>query len=98
MNDVTFRAAKKGDVRRIKSLLRRADLPYEDIGLAGQDMIVAVQGTKILGAVGLEPYGDCGLLRSLVVEEGLRGHGLGKALADEIVAHAKKAGVKRLYC
>jgi amino-acid N-acetyltransferase len=75
MEDMTFRAGEKSDIRRIKSLLKSADLPYEDIDLSRQDFIVAVQNAKIIGAVGLEPYEEYGLLRSLAVEDAYRGDG-----------------------
>ncbi len=97
MEELTFRAGEKSDLRRIKSLLKVADLPYEDIGIGMQDFIVIVQGTKIIGTVGLEPYGECGLLRSLVVEDKYRGRGLGQALVIEMIGHAKKKDIKQLY-
>ncbi len=97
MEEMTFRAGEKNDINMIKSLLKSADLPYEDIDLARQDFIVIVQGTKIIGTVGLETYGESGLLRSLAVEDAFRGFGLGRALAREMIGHAKDSGIKQLY-
>jgi amino-acid N-acetyltransferase len=97
MEDMTFRAGEKSDIRRIKSLLKSADLPYEDIDLSRQDFIVAVQNAKIIGAVGLEPYEEYGLLRSLAVEDAYRGEGLGRALVAKMIAHSMDRGIKQLY-
>lgn len=97
MRDVAFRAGEKSETRRIKALLKKADLPYEDIDLNIQQFIVAQKGAKVIGTVGLEPYGECGLLRSLAVENTFRGQGLGRALVSEMTCQAKTMRVKQLY-
>ncbi len=97
MKGVTFRAGEKSDICRIKALLKKADLPFEDIDLNMQQFIVAQMGEKILGIVGLEPYGECGLLRSLAVDEAYRGRGLGRELVMRMAGHAKDIGIKQLY-
>ncbi len=58
MEEMTFRAGEKSDICKIKLILNSADLPYEDIDLSKQDFIAIVQGKKIIGTVGLEPYGE----------------------------------------
>ena len=97
MEEMTFRAGEKKDIHKIKLLLESADLPYEDIDLARQDFIVATQGAKIIGAVGLEPYGECGLMRSLTVEDTYRGRGMGRALVMEMTGYAREKGIKQLF-
>ena len=97
MKDFTLKAGEKSDIRQIKSLLKSADLPYEDIDLSRQDFIATVQGTKIIGTIGLEPYGEIGLLRSLAVKDACRGRGLGRSLVIEMTRHAKDRGIKQLY-
>lgn len=97
MEEMTFIAGEKSDIRRIKSLLKSAGLPNEDIDLSKQDFIVSVHDERIIGAVGLEPYGERGLLRSLVVEETSRGRGMGRALVMEMIGHAKNQGIKQLF-
>lgn len=97
MEETTFRAGEKSDIHRIKSLLKSADLPYEDVDLSRHEFIVIVQEAKIIGTVGLEPYGESGLFRSLAVEDAFRGQGLGRALTMEMIGHAKDLGIKQLY-
>jgi len=97
MKDFTLKAGEKSDNRRIRSLLKKTDLPYEDIDLGRQDSTIAVHGAKIIGIVGLEPYGETGLLRSLAVEDACRGRGLGRALVTEMTRRAKDRGIKQLY-
>jgi N-acetylglutamate synthase-like GNAT family acetyltransferase len=50
----------------------------------------------LAGAGGLEVRGDAGLLRSLVVAEGLRGTGLGRALVEAVEAVARRRGLQEL--
>jgi amino-acid N-acetyltransferase len=97
IEDIKSRAGGKSDIRRIKALLKKADLPYEDIDIDRQHFIVALHGANTIGIVGLEPHGKCGLLRSLAVEEAYRGQGLGRALVSEMIGHAKDMGIKQLF-
>lgn len=52
---------------------------------------------KLVGSGGLEQYGDTGLLRSIAVEDRLRGKSLGKKIVDEIIDKAKQLKIKDLY-
>lgn len=49
------------------------------------------------GLVGLELFGECALLRSLVVTEKLRGSGAGSRLLAHAEQHARSQGVVNLY-
>jgi fructoselysine-6-phosphate deglycase len=86
-----IRQARSSDGRRIKALLKKAELPYEDVEIGRQTFLVATSGGRIGGTVGMEAYGVCGLLRSLAVDDELRGHGLGSELAEEMVEAVEKA-------
>jgi len=78
-----LRPAEAGDWPRILSLLTAAGLPTEDLRPeAVADFTVATDAGRVVGAVAVERYGPSGLLRSLVVDPGWRGRGLGRALAD----------------
>jgi amino-acid N-acetyltransferase len=91
-----FMETDRDDVIR---LLSEAKLPIEDLNTQTlQNFLVAreVNGAAV-GAVGLELYGETGLLRSLVVDPSYRGRGLGKQLASEIETYARGLGVKTLF-
>jgi amino-acid N-acetyltransferase len=92
-----LRSATADDLPAIVSLLKAAELPYEDASPGRQDFVVAVSGNSIVGVVGLERAGPYGLLRSLAVEPGHRGRGLGKALLDEMLSHAWLKGIGQVY-
>lgn len=52
---------------------------------------------EIIGAVGIEVYGKCGLLRSLVVKADERKHGLGAQLTLNLESRARRQGIDTLY-
>lgn len=52
---------------------------------------------KIAAAIGLEIYGTYGLLRSLVVKEACRNKGIAFRLVQNLIVHAKKLGLKKIY-
>ena len=92
-----IRLARFSDERAIKALLKNADLPFEDVETGRQIFLVATDGGRVAGTVGLEAYGRSGLLRSLAVEEELRGLGRGSELLEKMAEEARKAGVHELY-
>ena len=95
--NAALRAAAPDDHARIVALLMQAGLPAADITQDGlRDFIVALDAGEVIGAVGLERYGDHGLLRSLVAAPDWRGHGLGTALVDAVEARARSLGVGSL--
>jgi amino-acid N-acetyltransferase len=92
-----LRPASQGDDPTLRALLESAKLPFDDVSSERQEFIVAISEGQVVGCVGLEMFGDAGLLRSLAVAERLRGAGLGRVLYNEIVARAKDKGLRRLF-
>lgn len=97
MKEVTIKFAEPKDEASIKNLLMEADLPYEDIANHLRHFILAKRGNNLIGVVGLEVYGEFGLLRSLAVVSAHRGKGIGKMLYENIMAYARLQGIKELY-
>lgn len=92
-----IRAARQADERAIWALLKKADLPWEDVEIGRQTFLVATGEGRVVGTVGVEAYGSCGLFRSLAVKEDLRCQGLGGELTGEMEAVARETGVRELY-
>lgn len=92
-----IRQARSSDERAIRRLLKKADLPHEDVAIGRQTFLVAISDGRIVGTVGLEAYCADGLLRSLAVDEKCRGRGLGSKLVEEMTEEARKMGVRELY-
>src|SRR4029077_12209210 len=66
------------------------DKVAQRLGEAG--VFVRVEGNRIVGTIGLESD----RLRSLFVEPGLQGKGVGARLVAHLEAHARQAGVAEL--
>lgn len=99
MQDVRIDTLTIHDEREVLRLLSEAGLPIEDLTDDKlKDFLVARRGdSSVIGAIGVELYGDRGLLRSLVVHPSYRGRGLGKRLTSELEFRARKRGIKTLY-
>ena len=93
-----IRRADANDLQAIEALLQRANLPPDGITDQFPDAYsVAEPDGRIVGAVGVERYGDAGLLRSVVVADEYRGRGIAEALVREQLSVARVAGIKRVF-
>ena len=95
---ITVRAARADDMTAVERLLTAAHLPAG--GLAeqfGPAYAVAEADGAIVGAEGIEQYGDAGLLRSAVVRDDWRGRGVGDMLTRDRLAWAERAGLQELW-
>lgn len=94
---LTIRPARRDDFDAVAALLRDNDLPVDGVPPDLPAFLVAESGDRIVGAIGLEPYGPDALLRSAVVHESARGTGLGARLVSGIIAEADRRGVNTLW-
>jgi amino-acid N-acetyltransferase len=91
------RPARGADHAAVLGLLAAADLPLMGVPATLEGFLVAEQAGRVVGAVGLEPYGPDALLRSAVVSPEARGSGVGQALVSDIIRHASARGVRGVY-
>lgn len=93
-----LRRATAADLPAVKRLLAEADLPEADIEDQFEEgFVVATGAGRVIGAAGLEVWERHGLLRSVVVETGWRGRGVGQALVRDRVARARSLGLESLW-
>ena len=98
-----IRSARPADLGAVEALLSANKLPIAGVREAFGDFLVAegdrpnVQPLQVVGAIGLERFGQHALLRSAVVADGWHGLGVGRQLVDEILDHARSIGVDELY-
>lgn len=86
------------DRPRILELLRKADLPVDDLHEAAPvDFLVMRELGQVVGAVGLQSADGVGLLRSLVVLPSLHRQGRGAALVGAAELLAARRGMDDLY-
>ncbi|HEY7482354.1 MAG TPA: arsenic resistance N-acetyltransferase ArsN2 [Gemmatimonadales bacterium] len=93
----SIRPATPGDFTGVVSLLHAADLPTAGLQPRLADFLVAEDHGRIVGAIGLEVYGDRALLRSAVVDAGHRNSGLGSDLVARLLERARVRGVREVY-
>ncbi len=95
----SIRGAEVLDWPYIRDLLQEAGLPTADVDEARMaDFLVAESSAgDVLGAIGIESYGDTALLRSLVISPDSRHGGLGRALIERLEARAVSQGVSELW-
>ncbi len=94
---VALRPAVGGDFEQVMGLLGAADLPAAGVPASLADFFVAEDRSQIVGAIGIERYGQDALLRSAVVAPVARGTGVGAALVRRLLGHARECGVVELY-
>lgn len=85
------------DEAQVRELLIASGLPDADISPHLSRFIVAKDGHRIVGCIGLEIAEDCGLLRSLAVAAPYRSLGVGSQLCDRLVDYARTLGFQTLY-
>jgi amino-acid N-acetyltransferase len=86
-----------GELPTLADALRAAGLPCSDICAPGRRFYRLGESAAPLGFVGLEACGADGLLRSVVVAEGHRGAGVGRALVEAAAAQARNLGMDNLW-
>ena len=95
---VDIRPATVADLVLAQSWLSQAGLPAEDLAAEHMQnfLVAAVKGVPV-GMVGLEAFGNVGLLRSLVVDATGRGCGIGAQLVAALERLAISGGVDELW-
>ncbi|MDE3094646.1 MAG: GNAT family N-acetyltransferase [Chloroflexota bacterium] len=91
------RRATTADVAGMAALIASAGLPPLFIEEHLDGFLLVERDGARLACGGVELYGNCAVLRSVVVAEEARGRGLGRRLADALIARARAGGVTELY-
>lgn len=98
MDEIKFRFVTPQDKTALKQFLETNGLLHQDIEPAGlKHFIVALDGSDMVGLIGLEIQEDCALLRSLAVKEGYRNRGLATSLVRKIEDYARTLKISSLY-
>lgn len=98
MAEARLRPALREDFAQVRSLIRASNLPDE--GLADQfpaAYVVAEERGRVLGVAGLEVWGEAGLLRSVAVDPGSQGEGLGRMMVKELLRRAQELKLIGVY-
>lgn len=93
-------SANSTDEPSVRALLEASALPYSDLTPQKLTHFLTARSAServIVGVVGIECYGDVGLLRSLAVSQPHRRQRLGKILVEHAERYAQQQGIKTLY-
>ena len=94
---ITIGVARPSDLPAVLALLERSGLPQDGLSEHLATTVVARSGDAVVGSAALEVYGEAALLRSVAVDSGLRGHGLGQRLTRTALALARQHGIAIVY-
>jgi len=99
MSTLALRPATPADVPAIVVLLEAAHLPTAELEQHLENFVVAEMGGRVVGCGGLEvhPQAASGLVRSMAVDESLRGEGIGTAVLEWVEARAASLEITQLF-
>ncbi len=92
-----IRPSRLEDDAQLRAFLVSAGLPADDVETGRQAFLLACEGQRIVGSVGLESVATDALVRSLAVAADRRGLGLGTKLLESAIVRAQGDGVTSLY-
>jgi amino-acid N-acetyltransferase len=97
LNDMMIQKATEQHRGAIVSLLQSQKLPAEDLPPALDDFLIVKEEDSLVGLIGLERYGDYGLLRSMVVHPAYRNRQIAERLVQQLETNASGSGITVLY-
>ncbi len=97
VRDITISPALEPDLAAIFDLLEKSHLPTEGLAEHVSSMLIARDRDTIVGCAALEIYGKQALLRSVAVDESIRGQGWGKSLTCAALDLANTLGISEVY-
>jgi amino-acid N-acetyltransferase len=94
---LSLRSAEPADLPAVLALLGRAHLPTAGVADTLPHFVIAEDGGRIVGAVGLELYGASALLCSAAVEESWQGCGVGRTLIERALDLARERNIQDVF-
>ncbi|MBN1120662.1 MAG: GNAT family N-acetyltransferase [Anaerolineae bacterium] len=97
MESIFIEPAVDSDLDVVLDLLRRSNLPVDGLADHFGGAIVARQDGRVVGCAAVEMYEDGGLLRSVAVDDSLRGLGFGQQLTNAALDLARDRQMPAVY-
>jgi amino-acid N-acetyltransferase len=88
---------RRADLAQLEALLRANQLPADDCSEQQQYFCAIYKGDQLIVAGAIEPVGQFGLLRSIVVREDCRGKGLARDITAHLLQRARNEGRSAIY-
>jgi len=93
----TIEPAGPAMVDTLRAFLARADLTVSGLDAPGIRLWLLMDGTTVVGSTGFERSGEHALIRSVAVDDTLRGQGHGERLARYALEKAAAEGARRAW-
>jgi N-acetylglutamate synthase-like GNAT family acetyltransferase len=97
MADGEIVGLRVADLAQLEALLRANHLPADDCSEQASIFCAMYHAGELIAAGGLEPAGECALLRSVVVRADHRGKGLARAITEHLLRRAEAGGRVAVY-
>lgn len=94
---MVIRVAEASDLPAVRRLLESQHLPLDGVDEHVSTMVVAREGSEVVGAAAVELYADGALLRSVVVDPVVQGQGLGHRLSEAALRIARDRGTDTAF-
>jgi phosphinothricin acetyltransferase len=94
---IAITPAREADLEPLYDLLHSSGLPSDGLSAHLPTTLLARDGHHVVGSAALEIYGPHALLRSVAVDNSLRGQGLGIRLTQAALDHAASLGVTDVF-
>lgn len=94
---ITLQAAAPSDYPAASELLTNQNLPVEDINKELPHFFIVKRKGLLVGVIGMEQYGEFGLLRSMATDPAHRNNGIASSLVAALFNYGKKLGLKEMY-
>ncbi len=85
------------DLQEVLTLLEEVNLPREGVAESFQDFFVIRKNSRVIGCIGIEIYGEVGLMRSTAIHPSFQGQGYGKQLVETLENYARDKKLNRIY-
>lgn len=93
-----IRTPRPDDLPALTRLLESSGLPTSDLTEDHlKNFVILGQAGRVAGSVGMEVFGQDALLRSLAVDNMMRGEGYGNRLLQLMEERARDEGIQRIY-
>jgi len=94
---MNYRDAVVQDIEQIENLLKKYNLPVNDIMEYIDNFVVSEQGNNIIGVGGYENLGEIALIRSIAVAQEYRGESVGVNIYHLLEKKIIHIGIKEAY-
>ncbi len=94
---ISIQAAAPSDYHSVCELLSKHKLPIEDINRDLSHFFIVKQHGLPIGVIGMEQYGEFGLLRSMATDPAYRNNGIASSLVAALFNYGKRLGLKEMY-